>query len=390
MEKEKLSKIMLEEVEILKKEWIIDSDTLKKISDYYSSNIYTWTKSSGFIQTILIIGIVLIGLWVILFFASNWDKIQDLYKTLLLIFVLVVTYFLWYRFYYVKQDYPKTGYSLITLWSIFFWACIILLWQIYNVWWEFYQAMLVWFFWVVPLAYLTWFSGVFVVGLISFFAFLFWYFDEISLYENFYFFILAYVWGLFVALSRLHSFEKYLNFEKILNILWVFILFLTTFILTFDIGHYSRIFDTDTKVFSIISWIILAVTIFILIYYYLRAKTVSIKHNIGYAVHMIIMIVLGFIYMKWYFDNQYVMVAMNIYFMIMILYVLYLGTLQQRWYLVNVSLLFFIVYMIAKYFDWFYDMFDRSLFFIWWWVLLLLGWMFLERRRRLIISSFKN
>ncbi|MFZ5341089.1 MAG: DUF2157 domain-containing protein [Patescibacteria group bacterium] len=63
----------------------------------------------------------------ILFFASNWDSITDWIKTILLVSVLIATYIAAYKFSYVKKDYPKTGYSLMILGSIFYGTCIILL-----------------------------------------------------------------------------------------------------------------------------------------------------------------------------------------------------------------------------------------------------------------------
>lgn len=71
--------------------------------------------------------------------------------------------------------------------------------------------------------------------------------------------------------------------------------------------------------------------------------------------------------------NQAVEIGMNVYFLGMIIAVIYAALRRGREYPINIALIFFIIFMIAKYFDWFYDMMDRALFFIFGGVIIVFG-----------------
>jgi uncharacterized membrane protein len=55
---------------------------------------------------------------------------------------------------------------------------------------------------------------------------------------------------------------------------------------------------------------------------------------------------------------------------------------------INIGLLFFVLDVIARYFDFFWKLLPRSIFFIIGGIMLLLGGVILEKKRRKILASF--
>jgi len=79
---------------------------------------------------------------------------------------------------------------------------------------------------------------------------------------------------------------------------------------------------------------------------------------------------------------------LNILFALEIVGVVVLGFMRRYPVYVNIGLLFFALDVIARYFDFFWELLPRSLFFILGGLLLLFGGILLERKRRKILSSF--
>ncbi len=392
MVKEQFLQKLNEEIILRQQKGLIWVDQANNIKNYYKEEYkFTWTKSNIFIQIILVIWAILLWLWVILFFASNWDYIWDMFKTVLLIGTLMITYILWFYLYYINWNYKKTWYALILLASIFYWANIFLLWQIYNIWWTFYQAMLIWLIWLIPLIYMTWFTALLVLGMILLYVFIF------SFMEDFFSYVWEFsvyiIWAIslfFIWFSKIHKSEKFIRFEWIYNIVWLLWLFLSMFLLTFeDFLNSYNYWDIDNRVFYLFLWIIWLWFI-MNIYNVYKNKWFDIKGDSWYYIHTFIFILLWFFYfnndfIKQY--NDYILLWTNIYMMIMILFSIYLWTLKHKVHLINIALFFFVVFMLAKYFDWFYEMIDRALFFMIWWILLMIWWWFLEMRRRKILEK---
>jgi uncharacterized membrane protein len=65
-----------------------------------------------------------------------------------------------------------------------------------------------------------------------------------------------------------------------------------------------------------------------------------------------------------------------------------LGFIRRYSIYVNIGLLFFALDVVARYFDLFWELLPRSLFFVAGGLLLLLGGILLERKRRRILASF--
>jgi uncharacterized membrane protein len=78
----------------------------------------------------------------------------------------------------------------------------------------------------------------------------------------------------------------------------------------------------------------------------------------------------------------------NILFALEIIGLIILGFVRRYPPYVNIGLLFFALDVVARYFDFFWELLPRSLFFIMGGLLLLFGGLLLERKRRKILASF--
>lgn len=99
------------------------------------------------------IGTILIGIGAILFVASNWEKIGNSIKVLLLAGSTIGIHYAGYHIKYENQKYPRLGSALILLSALFFGASLFLIAQIYNINANNSTLVLIWLIGVFPLIY---------------------------------------------------------------------------------------------------------------------------------------------------------------------------------------------------------------------------------------------
>jgi uncharacterized membrane protein len=80
--------------------------------------------------------------------------------------------------------------------------------------------------------------------------------------------------------------------------------------------------------------------------------------------------------------------ASNIVFAAAIIGTIVLGYMKRYTPYINIGLLFLVLDVIARYFDFFWKLLPRSVFFIVGGLILLLGGVFLEKKRRKVLASF--
>ena len=112
--------------------------------------IYELKEGLNFIQVVVTIGAILVGLGILSFIASNWDGISHLVKLLIIFGVFGGVNTAGFLF---SGSYPKTGRSLIYLGTLVYGAGIFLIGQMYNFGGEFPTAFLLWSLGVVPMAF---------------------------------------------------------------------------------------------------------------------------------------------------------------------------------------------------------------------------------------------
>ena len=111
-------------------------------------------RSGRLVSILAILGSVLIGLGVILFFAANWGEMPRLSRLAILLFTIAAAYGVGYWLKY-PRGYPRVGDAVLLLAAVFYGAGIHLVAQVYNFSLNDPMLFLYWFLGVLPQAYLT-------------------------------------------------------------------------------------------------------------------------------------------------------------------------------------------------------------------------------------------
>jgi uncharacterized membrane protein len=112
--------------------------------------IYEIKSGLNFIQVVVTIGAIMVGLGILSFIASNWDGISHLVKLLLIFGVFGGVNLAGYL---LSETNPKTGRSFIYLGTLVYGAGIFLIGQMYNFGGDFPTAFLLWSLGILPLAF---------------------------------------------------------------------------------------------------------------------------------------------------------------------------------------------------------------------------------------------
>lgn len=116
------------EIDLWRSEGLISNETAALLTARYPH-----TSARHQLVTVLtILGSILIGLGTILFFGSNWQTIAPVGKVALILSAIVGTHFLGWRFRFEPGERPKVGSALILLACLFFGAGIWLVSQVFN------------------------------------------------------------------------------------------------------------------------------------------------------------------------------------------------------------------------------------------------------------------
>lgn len=102
-----------------------------------------------------ILGSLLVGAGVILFFASNWQALPAWLKVGAILAAVVGAYAAGYHLAYTRGDYPRLGHSLFFLGSLLYGAGIWLVAQIFHLQSDFATGWLLWGLGVLPVVYVT-------------------------------------------------------------------------------------------------------------------------------------------------------------------------------------------------------------------------------------------
>lgn len=110
-------------------------------------------KPGKVITALSAIAAILVGFGVILFFASNWERIPDIIKVILLLITTFCIYYAGFVLRFEKKTYPRAGHSLLFLGSILVGANIFLIAQIFNTNVDSHWLFLLWFVAITPMGY---------------------------------------------------------------------------------------------------------------------------------------------------------------------------------------------------------------------------------------------
>src|SRR3989338_3249842 len=391
---------MVDETQIKKwlKEGIITQKQARKMLADTSQHKKEQT-SNNLIVTISTIGAILLGIGAILFIASNWQEIPNAIKVLILVGSTFGAYYIGYLFKYQKQNLPKVGASLIFLGALLFGATVFLIAQMYNINANNHTLVLMLYIGVLPLVYA--FVSVPIAGLSSLLFFIWlglFVFRNIDFDQAYgYFFALPVLYLvtvlLFFGVGGLHYLsDKFKNIARIYRLAGIKVALLSVFLLTFRFfsGNYeghniregaaiSTQFTTGLVIFSILAIICLVVN-----WFFNKAEEVSIIES------PVSLGLIGIVLIFFFFPsttNIYV-VLFNLIFAALVGVIIYAGYEREDMKLINLGGSWLSLFIVVKYFDFFWDLLSRSLFFMVGGLILVLGGIALERKRRQLKAQF--
>ncbi len=364
-------------------------------------------SSNKFIIAISTIGAILLGVGAILFIASNWETIPDLVKTIILVGSTFGSYYAGYNFKYQKKNLPKVGSSLLFLGGILFGATLFLLAQIYHIEANNHTIVLLWLISILPFVYA--FTSVEMAGLVAL-LFYIWVtlfalgdtslsifgFSGSSGAGNFFNLPVLYlISGITLfGIGGLHYFSDRLKkVARIFRLSGLRVAMMALFLLSFRFfsGNYNgysiRGEALPSESFAIMLAILVvlaAITVFVNIMYNPAKSTSS---HIEYYTALVLA-VLGLIFFNFPTDNNFYVLLFNLVLAGLIFLLLQQGYLRQDMTIVNLGISFFVIFIIAKYFDFFWGLLDRSVFFIAGGIVLVAGAVYLEGKRREIKAIF--
>jgi uncharacterized membrane protein len=345
------------------------------------------------ITTISILGSILVGVGVILFIASNWSGIPNWGRLFIVFFSLLISYGLGFYLRYEAKNYPKVGASLILLGALIFGAGMFLIAQIYHITVHYPNGPLLWGLFVLPLAYLLRFRSLLSLALL---VLLIWLGMEAHLRTSHHSYLqsitmvpLFCVAG--IALWGIGLMHRDWRSLRAISSPYIFIgaliTFFAGFVLTFDL--YGLGFESDLPLIFYAGIVALFLAGMILRSLGEEKEKGWIPETLGLVILMVIVIYL--------FSSPSISpmraraglrLFLNALLGLEIFGLIILGFIRRYSIYVNIGLLFFALDVVARYFDLFWELLPRSLFFVAGGLLLLLGGILLERKRRRILASF--
>lgn len=393
-----------QEIELWLKESIITPEQKDKILARYKLLKEADEKAGPgkLITVISVMGSILVGVGVILFIASNWAEIPRWGKLSIIFTSMLLSYSLGFYLRREKENYPKIGAALILLGSLIFGAGIFLIAQIYHITVHYPNGPLMWGLGVLPLAYLLRLKTLLSLTIIDL---LIWLGMEASFrmpVNLFYAGPLIFVALFFMAGIALWStglmhrgFESLKKISGPYILYGAFITFTAGYVLTFDVFRGSFGAGNFLDFYLGILGLFL---ISIILYIFSRDKGKGwLPEALSLFILMALMISLALSYrpterMPYDFRSETINImtlTSNIIYILGIVGIIVLGYIRRYNAYINIGLLFFVLDVIARYFDFFWRLLPRSIFFITGGVILLLGGVMLEKKRRRILASFR-
>ncbi len=433
------------------KQWLKDgtitqAQAKKMLAD--TSKYKKQQRSDKLIITLSTIGAILLGLGAILFIASNWKVIPNLIKVFILVSSTFASYYVGYLFKYQKQNLPRVGASLLFLGALLFGATVFLIAQMYNINANNHFLVLIWFVSIIPLTVflrfkpLGWLSSfllclwavllrldydfssywVLVVWMLSllpwvymlfssvatallslFFyvwlcLFIFRTFDYNSSYGDLFSLPVLYlVSGVFLfGMGALHYYhDKFRDIARVYRIVGIKTVLVSLFFLTFSVfaGNYEK-YNLNIRDGSVISsqfttgFVVLVLSALILIminlfFNFSKSETNIIENSIGMG-----LLAISLIFFFFPAENNIYVVLFNLILAGIIFTIIFIGYNRQDMTLVNIGIFWASLMIIVKYFDFFWSLLSRSVFFMIGGLILILGGVALEKKRRQLKEEF--
>lgn len=332
------------------------------------------------------IGAILIGIGAILFVSSNWEKIGDTVKILLLAGSTVGIHYTGYHLKYENQKYPKLGSSLLFLSALIFGASLFLIAQIYNINANNSTLVLIWLLGVFPLIY--GYRSTEVAGLCSLLFYL-WiglmYSERNGFNELINILDLYLISGIAIYFTgTLHELlAKVKHAAPTFKFMGLQAVLIALFIYTFGPLE-SKGEEIISAIYAFLGILFLAV----LLSKSLRSRLTGFQTDMSMAAISFLMAGITLIATNSPVPEEAYMGFFNLVFLGLLVLLLYAGYSTEDIGIINTAMFWFIPLIFARYFDFFWDFLPRSFFFILGGLALLTLSVVLERKRRELKAQF--
>lgn len=391
-----------EEVREWRERGIISQDQGRAILDLYNVEEASQEARSRLVIVLAILGSVLVGLGVILFFASNWQEISREVKLGLMLVGVPAAYAAGYWLRYLR-GYERVGTAILLLAAVFYGAAIHLVAQAYNIPVNDPNLLLFWFLGVLPLAYVIRSEAMLVLGVGLFLAAVgfriqVWLvdFDLIP----FRVFPLYLVLGLMLyGLGKLQAqFELTRVYSRAFEIVGLLTTFAGVYLLSFRFW-WEEFFGSrmDTGGASTEFWVTGGIAIAVAVLAFAatllaraaQARAMSTLPYEGMGALLLLAAACLVVLLPVNSDLVYPLLF-NFLLLAGIIGLIFLGYFRGREVFINLALLVFSVDVVTRYFEFSFDLLDRSVVFIVAGVILLAGGFLLERGRRHMMAQLRT
>lgn len=334
--------------------------------------------NNKFFITISVIGSILLGIGILLFIASNWWLLPKYGKIAILMFFTFGSHYAGYYMAYQKKNFPKIGFSLIFLSTIIFGATLILISQIYNTSGDIHSLVLIWLFSILPLVYVYRSRAIAILTAILYTIWSIWYFGFQEYPLSFYLVSSLFIFA-FGSINYIQ--DKYYNIARSYRLYGLICTLIILFILSFkglseDFPVYSEFNHSFILiiVFSVLSAGLMLFSGYLKI---IKSSTSSIERAI-----LILILVFNFIFITVHFENSLYPILFNLLLFGILLYMFYYGYSNEDMKVINSAAFFMVLLILARYFDFFWDLLPRSVFFIIGGLILLMSVYMVEKQNR--------
>jgi uncharacterized membrane protein len=390
-----VSRKFRQQLEVEVKTWEQDGTITREQSQTILSKYVVVSPLYGKLVVIVAtLGAILAGVGIILFVSANWQEIPRIGKLVLLIVLVLVTYFIGYWLKY-ERDFPRIGGALIFVGTMVFGAAIFLVGQQYHMPVDDPKLLTWWFLGVIPLAYFTRSRAILTLAILAALGGLGYKtanWMEGVRYGQYAVFAFYLVLGSAVyTIGSIHNwFERLKLYTSRYQIFGLILVFGVLYVLSFKGFYWDRTIDrfdaSQLPTQFIITFSIAAAVAVICALYsllrYLKDKQLS---GMYYSdlLAAIVLTAVGYLalYLPFSSPATYA-VIFNVVMFALVFGLLFIGYLREVQYLVNLALVFFGLGVIGRYFDLTWELLPRSVFFVVGGFLLLVGGWLLERLRR--------
>jgi uncharacterized membrane protein len=143
--------LLIKEIENWQASGLINSETAASLIALYPDV----ASKNKLITILLMLGATLIGLGVLLFIGSNWEHLGKVFKVALIGIAVIVSNWLAFRFRFEPGHRPKLGSAMFLLGSLFYGAGIWLISQIFNLDIEPSNGLMLWSIGTAVMAFAT-------------------------------------------------------------------------------------------------------------------------------------------------------------------------------------------------------------------------------------------